>query len=415
LTGKTPNRWTIVFGALLIQLCLGAIYSWSVFVGPLKGAYGFSTTQTQTVFSVALASFAFVMIFAGRWQDTMGPRRVATAGGLVLGLGYILASATGGSFSGLALTIGVIGGAGIGLGYVCPIAACVKWFPDKRGMVSGLAVAGFGAGAWIFAKLGQNFIDAHGVLTAFLYLGIIFLIAVVLGAQLLRNPPNGWKPAGWEPPPQTTRKGGEDYTWKEMLTTRQFWMLWLMFIFAASAGLMVIGILKEFGTQKMQQAGGLSAEAAKKTAVSAVGVLALANGAGRIIWGTLSDRIGRTRAMTAMFSLQGVMMLYLTNMGATKISLAIAAAWVGFNFGGNFALFPSTTADYFGTKNVGINYGLIFTAYGIAGILGPILGGKVFDATGSYQWAFIPAGILCLTAAALSLTAKTKPAKNGII
>lgn len=397
LAQNTPNRWIIVAGALLIQLCLGAIYSWSVFVKPLKDVYLYSTTQTQVVFSVALATFALVMVFAGRWQDKRGPRVVASVGGIVLGLGYVLASFTGGSYLGLAATIGLVGGAGIGLAYVCPIAACVKWFPEKRGMVSGLAVAGFGAGAWIFAKLGANFVESYGLLTAFQYLGLIFLTAVVAGAQLLRNPPEGWKPAGFNPPVQQVKKARVDYTWREMIATRQFFLLWFMFMFGAAAGLMVIGNVKPFGIYA-----GLDAV----TATSAVGVLALANGAGRIIWGAVSDQLGRTRAMSLMFVLQGVMMLVLIHMGSSKALLTLAAAWVGFNFGGNFALFPSATADYFGTRNVGINYGLVFTSYGVAGIVGPILGGRVFDATGSYMWAFIPAGIACLIAAGLSLATK---------
>ncbi|MFH1788709.1 MAG: OFA family MFS transporter [Candidatus Altiarchaeota archaeon] len=411
LAEKTRNRWIVVAGALLVQLCLGAIYSWSVFVKPLIDDYSYTATQTQAVFSVALASFAVTMIFAGRWQDKKGPRVVATAGGIVLCVGYLLAYFTGGSFTGLVLTVGVVGGAGIGLAYVCPIASCVKWFPDKRGMVSGLAVAGFGAGAWIFAKISATFIDSYGLMSTFLYLGLIFLASVVLGAQLLVNPPYGYKPAGWNPPEKNSKKNSEDFEWRDMLATRQFWMLWVMFVFGAAAGLMVIGILKPFGAQQMQEAGGLAEDVAKATAVSAVGVLALFNGAGRIVWGAASDRIGRTKAMGLMFLLQGAMMLYLTNMGTTKLSLAVAAAWVGFNFGGNFALFPSATADYFGTRNVGINYGLVFTSYGVAGIAGPLLGGRVFDATGSYTWAFIPAGIACIIAAALSF--KLKHPHNG--
>ncbi|MDD5111212.1 MAG: OFA family MFS transporter [Candidatus Altiarchaeota archaeon] len=397
------NRWLVVAGALLVQLCLGAIYSWSIFVEPLKKAFGYSTTETQIIFSVALASFALVMIFAGRLQDRIGPRIVATAGGIVLGLGYALASFTNGNFIALTLTVGLIGGAGIGLGYVCPIAACVKWFPDKRGMVTGLAVAGFGAGAWLFQIVGSSLIESEpvlsaGLMKAFLYLGGIFFLTVVVGAQLLKNPPAGWLPEGWTPPAKKTPAGAvEDYNWNEMLKTKQFWMLWLSFTFAATAGLMVIGILKPFG---------IWAGLDKLTAGSAVGILALFNGAGRILWGTASDKIGRSKSMAFMFILQAAMMLVLIKMGSSGLLLAIASAWVGFNFGGNFALFPSATADYFGTKNVGVNYGFVFTAYGVAGIIGPILGGQVFDMTGNYKWAFIPTGILCAIAAVISLMLK---------
>jgi OFA family oxalate/formate antiporter-like MFS transporter len=386
----TGNRWLVVVGALVIQVCLGAIYSWSVFVEPLKETFDYTTTQTQIIFSLALATFAIVMILAGKWQDKSGPRIVATAGGLVLGFGYLMANYTSGEFPLLALTVGVIGGAGIGLGYVCPIAACVKWFPDKRGMVTGLAVAGFGAGAWIFAKIASNFIETYDILQAFFYLGLIFLVSVVAGAQLLKNPPEGWKQSKTKSKKRTV----EHFEWREMIKSKQFWVLWIMFVFGAAAGLMVIGSLKPYGVYS-----GLS----PASAANAVGVLALFNGAGRIVWGTASDKLGRKNAMTLMFLLQGLMMLALIKMTSSELLLTVAAAWVGFNFGGNFALFPSTTADFFGTKNVGVNYGLVFTAYGVAGIVGPILGGSVYDLTGSYTWAFIPSGVACLLAAALSL------------
>jgi MFS transporter, OFA family, oxalate/formate antiporter len=391
------NRWVVVAGALMVQLCLGAIYSWSVFVKPLKDGYKYTTTETQMIFSVALATFAVVMIFAGRWQDRRGPRTVATVGGFLLGIGYILASLTDGSFPLMVLTVGVVGGAGIGFGYVCPIASCVKWFPDKRGLITGLAVAGFGAGAWLFQQLASSMIAEYGLMAAFRFLGLIFLVVVVAGAQLLRNPPQGWVCAGWKPSQQSRKLPATDWEWRQMAGSSQFWMLWVMFVFGASAGLMVIGILKPFG---------ISSGLSDAVAGAAVGVLALFNGAGRIVWGTLSDKIGRSRAMAAMFCLQGLMMLGLAGMGSSELTLAIAAAWVGFNFGGNFALFPSATADYFGTKNLGVNYGLVFTSYGIAGIIGPILGGMVFDATGSYLWAFIPSGAACLVAAVLALAMK---------
>jgi MFS transporter, OFA family, oxalate/formate antiporter len=391
------KRWYIVIGALIIQLCLGAIYAWSVFVNPLKEQYAFTTTQTQIIFSVGLATFALVMIFAGRLQDKIGPKKVAISGGILLGAGYMLASLTNGSFIGLILTIGLISGAGIGLGYVCPIASLIKWFPDKRGLITGLAVAGFGGGAWLFAQLAAYFILNYGIMATFLRLGIIFFVAVVFASLMLCNPPTGWKPKGWNPDLKKTTKKSSDYEWNSMIKTPQFWMLWMMFTFASIAGLMVIGNLNPFGVYS-----GL----APAIAASAVGILAIFNGAGRIGWGWISDKIGRSKSMFLMFLLQGIMMFVLMRMGSTALLLGIAAAWVGFNYGGVFSLFPSATADYFGTKNIGVNYGLLFTSYGVAGIVGPILGGRVFDITGSYLYAFIPAGILCLIAATVSLMIK---------
>jgi len=395
---KVFNRWLVLIGALLAQLALGSIYAWSVFANILQTeSWWNNATEPQIVFSLGLASFATVIVIAGKLQDKRGPRLIATIGGIVLGGGYIIAGLSNGSFLTVAMSIGILGGAGIGLGYVCPIAACVKWFPDKRGLITGIAVAGFGAGAWIFARLGEMFIESGGVLQAFLYLGVIYLVMIVLGAQLLRNPPKGWKPKGWEETTKDEKHAKEiNFEWKEMLKTRQFILLWLMFFSGAVAGLMVIGNLKPFGIYS-----GLDAVAAG----TAVGILALFNGAGRIVWGWASDRLGRSRAMMGMLGLQGLMMLAigLANFGSTGLTLTIAAAWIGFNFGGNFALFPSATADFFGTKNLGVNYGLVFTSYAVAGIIGPILGGRIFDMTGSYLWAFIPTGVVCLIGALLGL------------
>lgn len=481
---RVMNRWLVVLGALLIQICLGAIYAWGTFTPALqarrselavtlapellgitaakqqelkaeyKGVkakmdeltkelkslgeadsakaervaqikaideefcakagvasevwarqyFGFNAKQTQLIFSAGLFTFAFVMIMAGRWQDRVGPRIVALLGGIVLGAGYIAASLTGTSYWLMFVCIGIIGGAGIGMGYVCPIAACVKWFPDMKGFITGLAVAGFGAGAFIFIKLGgawANLVAAHGVNGTYLVFGVIFLVAVVLGSLLLSNPPAGWKPAGWQPP---TAKGGTalakaaDLTQGECVRTPQFWMIWLSFVFSAGCGLMVIGCLKDFGIKE----GGLSAEAAG----TALGLLALFNGLGRVVWGTASQKLGARGALIAMTLLQAVMMFFLLGMGTQTLALTVAACWIGFNFGGNFALFPLLTAESFGTRNLGANYGAVFTAYGVGGIAGPMLSGGVWDALGSYQWAFIPAGIACLLAMALAVTLK---------
>lgn len=367
-----------------------------------KHYFGFNGKQTSMIFSAGLFTFALVMIVAGRWQDKVGPRKVALVGGVVLGLGYILASFTGTNFWAMFFLIGVVGGAGIGLGYVCPIAACVKWFPDMKGFITGMAVAGFGAGAFIFVKLGgawANLVAETGVNFTFLVFGIIFLVAVVLGALILSNPPAGWKPAGWEPP--ALKSGAaphkvDDLTQGECVRTVQFWMIWLSFVFSAGCGLMVIKCLKNFGINE----GGLSPAAAG----SALGLLALFNGLGRIVWGTVSQKLTARGTLILLTLLQGLMMFVLLGMGSKETTLMIAACWLGFNFGGNFALFPLLTAENFGTKNLGANYGAVFTAYGIGGIAGPMLAGGVWDTLGSYYWAFIPAGVACLLAMVLGIT-----------
>ena len=296
--------------------------------------------------------------------------------------------------------IGIIGGTGLGLGYVCPIAAGSKWFPDKKGLISGLAVAGFGAGASIFIKLAGawgGFINSMGVNSTFTVFGIIFLIGVLVGAMLLKNPPKGWVPEGWDPSKVSAKKSMSTYDFAPMqiIKTRQFYFLWIALTLSSSAGLMVIGTLKDFGYFE----GGISmAEAA-----SAIAMLSIFNALGRIIWGWVSDKIGRKFAINLMIFLQGLMMIGVLFIGDSPMGLTVAACWIGFNFGGNFALFPAATADYFGLKNLGSNYGLVFTAYGVGGILGPILAGKMYDITGSYTSAYITIAILLAVALFISL------------
>ena len=424
---ETFNRWTVIVGALLVQVVLGTVYAFSVFVKPLETEFGWSRATTQWAFSFALASFAISMIPAGRLQDKMGPRIVATIGGLLLGVSFLL-----GAFLvsadrpwTLYLTYGIIGGAGIGFAYVCPIAAAVKWFPDKKGLITGLAVAGFGAGALFFAGPASTLLlppneggEAMGVSqillvglgitegggfgigwkTFFILHGIVAAVAVMIGAMLLRNPPEGWQPAGWTPP-KTQAGQKTDFEWHAMLNTPLACMLWLTFIFGATSGLMAIGQWKPLMSSILQ--GTTFAPEWMGTFgrfVEPVGILAIFNALGRIFWGKVSDLIDRPRAMMMMFLAQGMAFMILVSV-ESHLAIFLASAWVGLNFGGNFALFPSATADYFGTKNLGINYGWIFTAYGVAGILGPVVGGVLFDVTEQYVLAFLFAGVLCFIAA----------------
>jgi MFS family permease len=428
------NRWLVVVGAILIQLCLGAIYAWSVFTTSLKaspadGGYGFTAAQTQWVFSAGLASFALVMLFAGRWQAKVGPRKVAAVGGIVLGLGYIVGGFVGKSFWPQFILIGLVGGAGIGLAYVVPIAVGVKWFPDKKGMITGLAVAGFGFGATIWVKLAGSWFGGllntttlfglPGVQSVFVIYGIAFAVLVLVGSTVMVNPPAGWKPAGWDP--GTTAAGAQatgalDLTASQMAGTPQYWGLLLMFTGSAMAGLMVIGVIRLFGVDSLQANGVVeSAASGGVIAGTAMAWYAILNGLGRIIWGIVSDKIGRKTALFLMCLIQGIMMLLFFKVGATEIGLIVGACIIGFNFGGNFALFPAATADFFGNKNVGTNYPWVFLAYGIAGIVGPQIAGYFKDAAAgdvnAWKMPFIIAGIACLVAAALGLMLKApKPA-----
>jgi len=431
---KITNRWIVVIGAIMIQLALGAIYAWSAFTTPLQGAvgspseFGFTKTETQAIFSAGLATFAIFTIIGGRLSLKYGPRKIAFLGGILLGLGYILGGLVGANFALKLLLIGILGGAGIGLGYVVPIAVGVKWFPDKKGLVSGLAVAGFGFGAFIWILLANppSILGISGIIAkqtgtyaytivnvdnAFLIYGILFLCLVTIGSLVMKNPPAGWKPNGWNPPvcDSNGKKIGVNYNPRQMCKTKAFYLLWLMFIIGALAGLMVIGNVQNFAKSSIDGfiAKGFSVQEATDFAVIGAAVcLPILNGVGRIAWGQISDKIGRRKALISMFVFQGIMMILFFYTTVNPYSFYIVAALIGFNFGGNFALFPAACADSFGSENLGLNYGFIFTAYGIGGIAGPILAGAVQDAQMSFLYAFIPAAIMCFIAAVLAILYK---------
>jgi OFA family oxalate/formate antiporter-like MFS transporter len=409
-TSKTMNRNLVVVGAIMIQLALGAIYAWSVYTKSLKEA-GWSKQDTQMVFSAGLALFAIVMVVAGRFlqHPKVGPKRLAMLSGLVLGLGYVLAGIFGAeNFITTFIFVGIIGGAGIGIGYVVPIAVGIKWFPDKKGLITGLAVAGFGFGATLWMTLadklgplgGGELIKNLGVSGTFIAFGIAYFILVEIGSIWMSFPPDGFKPAGWEPPQATGAKplaGSVTLTSLEMLRTPQYYLILLTFAFGASAGLMSIGLMKLWPMEALQ-AKGIGAEEASAMATLAMAVFfALFNGLGRIVWGMISDRIGRKLSIIIMAATQGVFVYLFQFMAGNEYTLYLFAMLIGFNFGGNFALFPTLTADTFGTKYVGMNYGWVFLAYAIGGIFGPIMGGKLGD-MGNFPLAFTICGILCIVA-----------------
>lgn len=409
---KVMNRWLVVVGAILIQLALGAIYAWSVFTPDLTKA-GWSKMETQVVFSVGLAAFALFMVFAGKRLNSWGPRNLAFLGGIVLGLGYALAGLFGGtSFWALVILIGLVGGAGIGFAYVVPIAVGMRWFPDKKGMITGLAVAGFGFGAMGWVKLAGSWghlIDSMGLSNTFTVYGIAFAAMVIIGGMWMVYPPEGWKPKGYTPPVADSSgakaKGTVNFSSGQMLRTPQFYMIFLTFVFSAGAGLMSIGLMKLYPIEALKNAG-MDAVSASAVAGTAMAVFfSLANGLGRILWGILSDKLGRKTSIIIMTATQGIIVILFTFMAGNEILLYLGATLIGFNFGGNFALFPTITADTFGTKNVGQNYPFVFLAYGVGGILGPMLGGRLGD-LGNFGLAFTITGVAVLIGTVLTILLK---------
>jgi OFA family oxalate/formate antiporter-like MFS transporter len=402
---RIMNRWMVVVGAVLIQLCLGAIYAWSVFTPELKDVGGWSKLDTQIVFSVGLASFALVMVFAGRRLAVWGPQRLAVMGGITLGIGYLLAGFDGGMNFWLVLFgVGLIGGAGIGLAYVVPIAVGMRWFPDHKGMITGAAVAGFGFGALGWVKLAGswgNLIDNSGIGTTFMIYGAAFAVLVLIGSVTMKMPPDGWLPAGFTPPKVAVGSGGEDFKPREMIHTPQFHLISITFFVSAGAGLMAIGLMKLWPVEALVD-NGLSLDRADAIAGTAMAVFfSLANGIGRLAWGAMSDRLGRKNSVVMMAASQGILLFLFIPMAGTEWMLYLGATLIGFNFGGNFALFPSLTADQFGNKSVGTNYPWVFLAYGAGGIVFPILGGWLGDMD-NFPLAFAICGVACLVGAAAS-------------
>ena len=404
---KTFNRGFVILGAILIQLALGAIYAWSVYTRLLVEE-GWTRTQTQLVFSTGLAVFAIVMVISGRMLPKIGPRKLALASGIVLGSGYILSGAFGaGNFLTTLFFIGVMGGSGIGLGYVVPIAVGMRWFPDKKGMITGLAVAGFGFGATLWMALadrlgplgGGELLVSIGISNTFIVYGIAYLLIVSVGSIWMVFPPEGWLPDGFIPPKATKSNaaGTINFSSSEMLRTPQYYLILLTFTFSAAAGLMSIGLMRLWPQEALTRTG-ISPEAAGAAATLAMAVFfALFNGLGRIVWGIISDKTGRKKSIIIMMVTQGLFVFLFQWMAGNIYSLYIFAMLIGFNFGGNFALFPTITADTFGTKYVGQNYGWVFLAYAAGGIFGPVMGGKLGDLN-NFPLAFTICGILCLIA-----------------
>jgi OFA family oxalate/formate antiporter-like MFS transporter len=378
------NRWWRVVGALLMNLSLGSLYAWSIFVAPLEKEFGWNRAQTSITFTVAVFVFGMSFVIAGRLQDKLGPFRISLIGAVFLSLGLILASRTD-SLMWIYISLGGVMGFGNGFGYATPIPVLSKWFPDKRGLAVGLAVAGYGAGSAILAFAVPPMLKSVGWRGTFLWLGIGYFVATMIGAFLLKNPPVGWKPAGWSPAPAsksvaTTR----DYSPSEMVRTKQFPLMWIAYCLGASAGLMTISQLVPYAKSV-----GLPATAATLTLL----IAAIGNAAGRIFSGALSDKIGRLQTLRVMILASAILMAITANISDLTIVYIVIFA-IYYCYGTQLSVFPTTTADFFGTKNLGVNYGWIFTAWGIAGIVGPLIGGYMFKTYHNYNAAFYTAGVL---------------------
>ena len=400
------NRWWHVVGGMSMNLALGTLYAWSIFVAPLEKEFGWKRADTSTVFGIAVVVFALTFIVAGRLQDKYGPFKISLIGGILVSLGFFLCSYTH-SLNWLYVCFGVIGGLGNGFGYSTPIPVMAKWFPDKRGLAVGLAVGGYGAGSAIFGPLANLYlIPTYGVHTTFKILGGIFLVMTVFGAFLLKNPPAGYKPKGWSPAPASKSAATTyEFTPGEVLRTSAFYFMWIAYALGSLAGLMVISQLVPFA-KSMKIPG-----EALQTLTIFVG--AVGNASGRILSGWMSDHLGRINVLRLMIGISVIAMPVLYLVGGNVAMLYAAVFVVYWCYGTQLSVNGAAASDFWGTKNAGINYGMLFTAWGVAGFFGSKIGGQMFDKYHNYQMAFYTAGVLAFVALLAELAAK-RPAAPGI-
>jgi MFS transporter, OFA family, oxalate/formate antiporter len=370
------RRWGIALAAILVQMALGAVYAWSVFRVPLSKLFHSTIAEVTLTFTIAIFVLGFAAFFGGLWLNRSGPRVVMLTAGLLYGGGIFLASFSSG-LPQLYLTYGVIGGIGLGFGYIVPISVLVKWFPDRRGLMTGVAVGGFGAGALVTAPVATHLIQSVGVLHTFAYLGIAYLIVTCAAGWFMTNPPAGWQPAGWTPKQlQVSQRAAKDFLLGEALRTWQWWALWLLLFLNTSAGISVIS-----------QEAPMFQELAKVTALVAagmVGIVSIGNAIGRVFWAWVSDAITRRFTFAVMYLLQVVLFWALPSIHSVG-ALTVVTFIILMCYGGGFGTMPAFAADYFGAKNVGPIYGLMLTAWGFASAFGPLLIAHTRQSSGSYQ------------------------------
>lgn len=385
---SNKKGWSVVLAGTGINLAFGVLYAWSIFSKNLIDVQGWSKSEASLPYTVAIIMFAAMMIPAGKLQDKIGPKLVATLGGILTGLGLILAGFLP-SIPGLIFSFGILAGSGIGLGYAATTPAAVKWFPpEKKGLITGIVVGGFGLASIYIAPLTNYLIGEYGVFNSFRFLGIAFIFIVTILSQFVVNP---------EKPMNSSAKANTvvDLTWKEMLKTKQFYQLWFMFFAGALGGLMIIGHLSKIASIQL---GG-------NVGFILVALAAIANASGRPAAGVISDKLGRGKTMMVLYILQGVTLLFFASY-TNFMSLLAGAAVVYFAYGSMLAVYPSACGDFYGTKNLGMNYGILFTAWGAGGTIGPLMGGMIADKTGSYGTAFIIAACILFVAAFMGFIIK---------
>lgn len=403
--GYGNKGWIVVFSGLGLNLALGVLYTWSVFAKQMTeaielGGWGLTKTQASLPYMLAIGVFALMMIPAGRLQDRLGPRVAAMAGALLTGAGMVVSSFAGpGNMLPVLVGFGLMAGSGFGLGYAAATPAAIKWFPaEKKGLITGIVVSGFGLAPLYIAPLSKHLLDLYGVGGAFRILGVGFTLVTLLLARMIVNPPLAV--AAVSASGAASAPAPEASVWREMLASRAFYLLYIEYTFAALAGLMIIGHLAKIIAV---QSGGLV-----QTGFMFVASMAVFNAGGRLLAGLLSDTFGRIRTLAVVLLSQACVMLVFPGLDG-MVGFFVGSGVVGFSYGACLALFPATAADFWGSKNFGLNYGILFTAWGVGGMFGPLLAGRIADATGSYQMAYYIAAGLLVAAAGLTTITKRPP------
>jgi nitrate/nitrite transporter NarK len=397
--------WTVTFAGLGINLALGILYAWSIFKAAIvasiekggEGAFAWNPASLNDPYSVCCLAFAFSMILAGKCQDKFGPRATAFIGGILVGSGLILISQTN-SYVAWVLGFGVLAGTGIGFGYAAATPPGLKWFPaSKSGLIAGLIVAGFGLAPVYIAPLSEYLIGVYGVQTSMLIFGIAFIAVVCILSLFLVNPPAGYVAQEANAAASAKKVSANEVHWKDMMKTLTFWKLWAIYFVGAGAGLMVISSVA-----------GLAKKSLGELAFIAVAIMAIGNAGGRIITGILSDKFGRHQTIFAVHAFQAALMLIsiplVGGQNTAAVAIVLLATFIGFNYGANLALFPTLAKDLWGIKGYGVNYGILFTSWGVGGFALSKVSQMMTAATGSMTSSFIVAAILLSISGMLTLT-----------
>ncbi|EJQ44748.1 oxalate/Formate Antiporter [Bacillus cereus BAG5X1-1] len=378
---SSVNPWLVVLGTVIVQMGLGTIYTWSLFNQPLVSKYGWSLNAVAITFSITSLSLAFSTLFASKLQEKWGLRKLIMIAGLALGMGLVLSSQAS-SLILLYVLAGVVVGYADGTAYITSLSNLIKWFPERKGLIAGISVSAYGTGSLIFKYINAMLIDSVGVSQAFIYWGLIVTAMIVIGACLIHQ-------AADQGAVQETKT--KEYTTKEMLGTKQVYLLFIMLFTSCMSGLYLIGMVKDIGVQLV----GLSAA----TAANAVAMVAIFNTLGRIILGPLSDKIGRLKIVTGTFVAMATSVLVLSFVDLNYGIYFVCVASVAFCFGGNITIFPAIVGDFFGMKNHSKNYGIVYQGFGFGALAGSFIGALL----GGFKPTFMVIGVLCVVSFIISI------------